>query len=86
MLAEIVFEKISESVNKAIGKEPILFSMDDSPAYGIFLRLKSNPNNKYQIQQWLRPDLDAKKQEFELLLNQMPGFVRNLEKGIKALK
>lgn len=66
---EIVYEEIRGTESSIFKGERTEFSGSDLPAYGILLRLKSNPEKKYQIMHWLRPDLDAKKETFEMLLN-----------------
>lgn len=81
---EIMYEEIRETENSIFDGEMIKFSSLDLPAYGIFLRLKSNPEKKYQIMHWLRPDLDAKKSNFDMMLNQ--SFADNIKEGIKELK
>lgn len=74
---EIVCEEMQE-------KESSMLSNSDLPAYGVFLKLKSNPEKKYQIAHWLKPDLDAKKSNFDMLLNQK--FTDRIKKGIEELK
>lgn len=81
---EIAYEEIQETESSIFKGETMKFSYSDLPAYGVFLRLKSNPEKKYQIMHWLRPDLDAKKADFEMLMNQ--NFADRIKKGIKELK
>lgn len=81
---EIVYEEIEETESSIFEGETTKFSGSDLPAYGVFLRLKSNPEKKYQIMHWLRPDLDAKKADFDMMLNQ--SFADRVKEGIEALK
>ena len=81
---EIAYEEIQETESSIFKVEKTRFSSSDLPAYGIFLRLKSNPERKYQIMHWLRPDLDATKAEFDMMLNQR--FADRIKKGVKKLK
>lgn len=80
---EIVYEEIRGAESSIFKGERIEFSSLDLPAYGILLRLKSNPEKKYQIMCWLRPDLDAKKETFEMLSNQISDD--RIKKGVEEL-
>lgn len=81
---EIAYEEIQETKSSMFEGETTKFSSSDLPAYGIFLRLKSDPKKKYQITHWLRPDLDAKKANFEMMLNQ--NFTDKIKEGVEKLK
>ncbi len=80
---KITYEEIQERYSPTF-KETVRITSDQSPAYGIFLSLKSNPEKNYMIMHWFRPDLDAKKTDFDILLNQ--GFDDRIKKGIEELK
>ncbi len=81
---EIIYEEIQETESSIFEEETMKFSYSDLPAYGVFLRLKSNPEKKYQIMHWLRPDLDAKKANFDMMLSQ--SFADKIKKAVKELK
>lgn len=80
---EIVYEEIRERYDSTY-EETVEISPSQSPAYGIFLRLKSNPEKKYQIMHWFRSDLDVKKADFDMILNQK--FTDKIKEGVKELK
>ncbi|MDA2936217.1 hypothetical protein MYX06_03300 [Patescibacteria group bacterium AH-259-L05] len=80
---EITYEEIHER-HESIFKETVQIPFSQSPAYGIFLSLKSNPEKKYEIMHWFRPDLDAQKAEFDLLLRQ--SFADRIKEGVEELK
>ena len=42
----------------------------ETPTYGIFLVSRFEPEREFMLRYWLRSDLDASKQNFEMLLNQ----------------
>jgi hypothetical protein len=81
---EIAYEEIQERESSIFKGEKTTFSDSDSPAYGIFLKSKANPENKYLVTCWLRPDLDAKKETFEMLSNQ--SSADDIKKGMGKLK
>lgn len=80
---EILYEEIQERYDSTF-EETVEISPSQSPAYGIFLRLKSNPEKKYEIEHWFRQDLDAKKANFDIMLNQ--SFADKIKEGVEKLK
>jgi hypothetical protein len=80
---EIVFQKITETQSSLFEGETTRFSPSDLPAYGIFLISKKNPEKKFQIQYWCRPDLDVEKAKFEIMFNQ--SFKDKIREGVKEL-
>lgn len=80
---EIVYEEIQERYDLTF-EETVEISPSQSPAYGIFLSLKFNPEKKYQIMHWFRSDLDAKKADFDMMLNQ--SFADKIKDGVEKLK
>jgi hypothetical protein len=80
---EIVCEEIRETKSSIFEGEMTRFQPSDLPTYGIFLEARSNPENKYLIMYWTRPDLDAKKANFEMAITQ--SFADNIKKGVNEL-
>jgi hypothetical protein len=80
---EIVFQKITEIRSSLFEGEMTRFSPSDLPAYGIFLIPKKNSENKFLIEYWCRPDLDAGKTKFEMAFNQ--SFKDKIREGVKEL-
>ena len=80
---KITYEEIQER-HDSIFEETVKISPSQLPAYGIFLSLKSKREKKYQIMHWFRPDLDAEKAHFDLMLNQ--SFADRIKEGVEELK
>lgn len=80
---EITYEEIKERHDSIFGGM-VQISPSQSPAYGIFLISKINPEKKYQIMHWFRPDLDTKKANFDMMMNQ--SFADRIKKGMEELE
>lgn len=88
---EIVYEQIYEKEDMSGETAKILPSQSPAssqpPAYGIFLRNKSNPEAKYRIMHLFKEDLDAKVSKSDIRsFYQIPAFEENLKKAVEALK
>jgi hypothetical protein len=81
---EFTYKEIKETKSSLFPGEMTTFSVFDLPAYGIFLRKKSEPENTRQIMYWLRPDIDAKKNIFEIALNQK--FSGKIKESVEELQ
>lgn len=83
---ELVVVEIRDHLDSIFGdRQPILSS--ERPAYGVFLRLKSDParRSRNEIEYLLRSDLDASSQTFRTLLAQAPSFKENILAAINEL-
>lgn len=88
---EIVYEQIDEYEGEDIleetTKETKKILPSQSPAYGIFLRSKSNPEAKYEIMHLFREDVDAKVSKSDIRsFYQILAFKENLKKALEILK
>lgn len=83
---EIGYEKIHGQYDSMSSKK-VTVSIQDSPAYRIFIRSKPHPDEKYEIMHLFRPDIDhfVKKENIRSEY-QIPCFKENIEKAIKKKK
>ncbi len=83
---EIGYEEIHERYDNMVGQK-VIVPIRDSPAYRIFIRPKSHPDEKYEIMHLFRPDIDhfVKKENIRSEY-QIPCFKDNIEKAIKKKK
>lgn len=82
---EQIYEYETEDIFEETAKETKKILPSQSPAYGIFLRNKSNPEAKHRIMHLFREDVDAKvsKSDIRSFYQILKG---DIEKAVEALK